>query len=257
MVPSTQPRVYLVGAGPGDPELLTLRALKVLQSARVVLFDALIGEGILDYAPVDALRVFVGKRAGKHRVPQSEIQEMLVYYAQKFGQVVRLKGGDPFVFGRGYEEQSYLESHHIQVEVVPGISSALAVPTAAQVPLTSRGISHGFWVVTGTTSSGELAHDVQLAARSTATVVVLMGMRKIREITRLFAKVGKADCPAMVVINGTLPGQQCIKGKVRDLAEAVVAEAPEGPGIIVIGEVVGLAPSQATQHIFSQILATS
>ncbi len=237
--------ITLVGAGPGDPDLITRKGLRALQRADVVLYDALVAPELLDEAPAHARKYFVGKRAGRHSMKQQQINELMVALARRYGHVVRLKGGDPFVFGRGQEEVEYARQYGIPTEVVPGISSCIAVPELQGVPPTSRGYSQSFWVMTATTREGKLAEDVRLAARSTATVVILMGLRKLREITALFSGAGRGEVPAMVVQNGTLPNERCFLGTVDTIATEVEAGAGEGPVIIVIGEVVRLHPSFA------------
>jgi uroporphyrin-III C-methyltransferase len=242
MVNAVTPKVTLVGAGPGDAELITLRGLKALRSASVVLYDALVNEELLAEAPKSARRIFVGKRAGHHRFRQEEINRLLVQSALLHGHVVRLKGGDPFVFGRGHEELTYVAQFGIETAVVPGISSCIALPELQGVPVTRRRCSESFWVLTGTTRRGTLSEDVALAARSSATVVILMGMRKLREIANLFSEQGKADLPAMVIQNGSLPTEKCVLGHVRDIAERVEAAGVGSPGIIVLGEAAALHP---------------
>lgn len=237
-----QPSLTLVGAGPGDPELITLKALRALETADIVLYDALVSKDVLDYIPAATPRISVGKRAGSHSQTQEDINRLIVESAFLYGHVVRLKGGDPFVFGRATEEITYAAQHGISTRVVPGISSALAVPAAVSIPLTSRGVSESFWVVTGTTMSGELSKDLALAAQSTATVVILMGMRKLRDIMELFQNCGRSDTPAAVIQNGTLPSQQYTAGTVSTLAELVKAADPGAPGIIIVGEVVRFGP---------------
>ncbi|RMF26077.1 MAG: uroporphyrinogen-III C-methyltransferase [Bacteroidetes bacterium] len=242
-------RISLVGAGPGDPELITLKGLRALRSADVVLYDALVNEALLEEAPRHALRVFVGKRAGRHSHSQSEINRLLVQYALSHGHVVRLKGGDPFVFGRGHEELSYARAFGIPVAVVPGLSSCTSVPALQQVPVTRRGVNDSFWVLTGTTRSGSLSKDVELAARSSATVIILMGMRKLREIAALFQAAGRGDTPALVVQSGSLPEERAVLGRVNDIAERVKEAQLGAPGIIVIGEVVALHPEYARGEV--------
>lgn len=171
-----EPRLTLVGAGPGDADLITLKAIKALQQADVVLYDALVNPALLEHAAAAAPKVFVGKRAGAHSLKQDEINKLIVDSAMAYGHVVRLKGGDPFVFGRGYEELAYADKFNIATEVVPGISSSIAVPELQQIPLTIRGVNESFWVITGTTSSGEISRDIPLAAQSSASVIILMGL---------------------------------------------------------------------------------
>src|SRR5688572_2474172 len=166
----------LVGAGPGDPELISLKGLKALQKANVILYDALVSKELLTVAQPGCKLVYVGKRKGKKEFPQEEINKLLVFYATRFENVVRLKGGDPNVFGRGHEELEFVSKHNIHVEIIPGISSAIAAPTAAGIPLTKRGLNESFWVITGTLSSGQMSNDIQLASQSSATVIILMGV---------------------------------------------------------------------------------
>lgn len=233
-------KLTLVGAGPGDPELLTLKGLRALQNADVVLYDALANPELLDFAPESALKVFVGKRAGHHRYSQEEINQLIVQYAFSHGHVVRLKGGDAFVFGRGHEEIEYADIFGIESEVVPGISSCIAVPELQKVPLTRRGVNESFWVMTGTTRGGKLSQDIAVAAQSSATVVILMGMKKLFAISRIFEKAGKRDMPIMVIQNGSRNEEKMVLGTVRTIVERVREAGIGAPGIIVIGEVVRL-----------------
>lgn len=242
MASSKQARITLVGAGPGDPELITLKGLRALKQADVVLYDALVNEEILEFASPQALKIYVGKRANNHRFKQEEINLMLVQYAFSHGHVVRLKGGDPFVFGRGHEEMNYAMAFGIPTLVVPGISSCIAVSELQGVPVTRRGLNESFWVLTGTTRTGNLSKDVSVAAQSSATAIILMGMRKIRQITKVFAAHGKADTPVMVIQNGSLPNERRVLGTVSTIADRVEQEGLGAPGIIVIGEVVSLHP---------------
>lgn len=230
-------RLTLVGAGPGDPDLLTVKALKVLAHADVVLYDALVSDEVLKHIPRGVRKVSVGKRAGMHILSQEEINALIVRYAKRYGHVVRLKGGDPFVFGRGQEEIDYAEAHGIPTQVVPGISSALAVPQHVGIPVTARGVSESFWVITGTTQAGELSRDIALAAQSTATVVILMGMRKLKEIMNIFADAGKSKTPVAVIENGTLPEERWVQGSVTTILEQVRQESFSSPAVIVIGDV--------------------
>ncbi|MFK7907363.1 MAG: uroporphyrinogen-III C-methyltransferase [Chitinophagales bacterium] len=238
--PSNAPKLTLVGAGPGDPELLTIKGLRALKEADVVLYDALANPELLDFAPESSLKVFVGKRAGHHRYSQAEINQLIVQYAFSHGHVVRLKGGDAFVFGRGHEEIEYAAVFGIESEVVPGISSCIAVPELQKVPLTRRGINESFWVLTGTTRAGQLSKDIAMAAQSSATVVILMGMRKLFDISRIFGKSGKGDMPVMVIQNGSRNSEKMVLGTVRTIVRQVREAEIGAPGIIVIGEVVRL-----------------
>ncbi len=238
MKPVIQPKVTLVGAGPGDPELITLKAVLALNRADVVLYDALIDPVLLDHAPASAIKLFVGKRVGKHSLPQEDTNQLCVSLAKKHGHVVRLKGGDPFVFGRGAEEVDYIETFGISTEVIPGITSAIAVPAAVGVPVTKRGVSESFWVVTGTTSSGQLSNDLALAAQSTATVVVLMGTKKLAEIVSVYRKFGQQDLPIAIIQSGTTSDEKITAGFIHDIEEKAFENKVEAPAIIIIGEVV-------------------
>lgn len=242
--PQKQALVTLVGAGPGDPELITRKGLRALQSADAVLYDALVSPELLAEAPSKALKIFVGKRAGSHYKKQAEINALLVQTALEMGHVVRLKGGDPFVFGRGYEEKTFVESHGISVNVVPGISSTTSLAGLQGVPVTSRGYADSFWVLTAHTRSGGVSEDLQLAAQSSATVIVLMGLRRLEQICALYTAAGKRDLPVMVIQNGSCPDEQCWMGTVADIATRVTQERGSGPGIIVIGKVVALHPER-------------
>lgn len=247
------PRITLVGAGPGDPDLLTIKGLKALQTANVVMYDALVNTEILKHAPSQSLKIYVGKRFNNHRYTQDEINLMLVQKAFEQGHVVRLKGGDSFVFGRGHEEITYADSFGIATEIVPGISSCIALPELQKVPVTRRGLNQSFWVLTGTTSSGELSEDVKIAATSSATAIILMGMRKLPEIANHFIKNGKAKTPVMVIQNGSLPTEKTVLGTVENIAKLVKYEGLGAPGIIIIGEVVGLHPELNYATVAQQI----
>ncbi len=233
-------KLILVGAGPGDPDLLTLKAIKALQQADVVLYDALANEDLLHYATSAKEKVFVGKRYGCHALSQQEINYLITGYAAAYNNIVRLKGGDPFVFGRAQEEIDAAVQAGIEVEVVPGISSALAVPASQMIPLTCRGINESFWVVTGTNRNGDLSKDIYLAAQSTATVIILMAMSKLENITEIFAQNGKAETPVAIIQNGTRPDAKMITGKVKDIFFRAQHAEISNPAIIVIGEVVNL-----------------
>ncbi|QJB35550.1 uroporphyrinogen-III C-methyltransferase [Chitinophaga oryzae] len=233
-----QPKLTLVGAGPGDPELITVKGMKAIQEAKVILYDALSSNELLDYAPAGCLRRFVGKRAGMHVYTQDEINRMIVKYALSYGSVVRLKGGDSFVFGRGQEEIAFAQQFGITAEVVPGISSAISVPGVNKIPVTARNVSEGFWVITGNTRNGNLSRDLQYAIQANTTVVILMGMSKLAEIAGIFAESGRGDTPAAIIQNGTLPNQQIGMGRVADLQEIAAAQQLCNPAIIVVGEVV-------------------
>lgn len=237
------PFLSLVGAGPGDPELITVKAIKAIKQASVILYDALINTDLLGYASPGAITHFVGKRFGCHALSQSEINHLIISYAFSHGRVVRLKGGDPFVFGRALEEIEAARHHGIAVEVIPGISSAMAVPASQMIPLTCRGINESFWVTTGTTRNGDISADIKLAAQSSATVIILMAMSKLESIMDIFRQYGKQDTPAAVIQNGTTEHEKMVLGTVKDIAYKSQYAGMANPAIIIIGEVVSLHPS--------------
>lgn len=232
------PQLSLVGAGPGDPELITLKAIRIIRQADVILYDALVNQDLLQYAAPGAHKQFVGKRYGCHALSQQEINELIVEMAYAHGHVVRLKGGDPFIFGRAVEEIEAAKKAGIPVNVVPGISSALAVPTMQMLPLTSRGVAESLWITTGTTRTGGISTDIRLAAQSTATVVILMAMSRLTEIMDIFAANGKEYTPVAIIQNGTTPEERILTGTVRDISLKAAAEGFANPAIIVVGEVV-------------------
>ena len=237
-------KITLVGAGPGHPDLITRAGLRALATADVVLYDALSADELLEETPAHCRRIFVGKRAGCHYRRQEEINQLLVDCAREYGHVVRLKGGDPFVFGRGQEERAFAEAHGIPVTVVPGVSSCIAVPELQGVAVTSRGYADSFWVVTAHTRNGGLSEDLFLAARSKATVVVLMGTRKLEEICALFDAEGRGDLPAMLIRNGSRPDERSVVATVNELGSRVRAQMGDetGPGILVFGRAVSQHP---------------
>lgn len=250
-----KPIVTLVGAGPGDPDLLTIKGAKALAEANVVLYDALANEELLSYAPKRAVKIFVGKRKGFHAYTQEQINQLIVDNALTYGHVVRLKGGDPFIFGRGGEEIDYVESFGIPTFVVPGISSSIAVPASQGISLTKRGVSESFWVITGTTSARKLSTDVALAAQSSATVVVLMGMSKLDEIVAIFQKEGKGETPVAIIQNGTTPEEKIGMGTISSIQQVVFEKKLSSPAIIVIGEVV--RDSKKSDRFYEELKSVS
>ncbi|ATP59221.1 uroporphyrinogen-III C-methyltransferase [Pedobacter ginsengisoli] len=249
-----EPRITLVGAGPGDPELITMKGANALKTADVVLYDALVNEGVLDYANPNAIKVYVGKRSGEHSYGQDAINKLMIDYALNYGHVVRLKGGDPFVFGRGYEELDFAAGYSVPVTVVPGLSSSISVPGLQQIPVTHRGLSESFWVVTGTTSSGKISNDLYEAARSKATVVVLMGLGKLKEIVKLFQNEGKNLLPVAAIQSGSTENEKLAVGTVDTIVELVEEKGIEAPALLIFGQVVSLHPSFQPIKDFYQAL---
>ncbi len=235
---TTAGKVYLVGAGPSDPGLLTIKGLKVLQRAQAVIYDALIGPGVYSLIPQSAEKIFVGKRAGRHSLRQEQISRLILEQALLGRIVVRLKGGDPFLFGRGAEELELLESHGIAYEIVPGVTSALAVPAYAGIPVTCRGVSSSVHILTGHKKEDE-ALDLDFAAllRAGGTYVFLMGMSALHEITTGFLQAGMApEMPAAVIAQGTGAGQRSVIAQLASLEQEVCRQGLQAPAVIVIGE---------------------
>lgn len=246
--------LLLIGAGPGDPELLTLKAIKALKKAEVVLYDALVSEQLLAYCNPECELVYVGKKPGIHQYQQIYINDMIVDYGRKYQNVVRLKGGDPFVFGRGHEELEHARAHGMNVEVIPGITSAISVPALNEIPLTKRGVNESFWVITGTTSSLEMSSDIHLAAQSSATIVILMGMRHLNKIVNIFSSARGQNEPIGVIQNGSRRDEQSVFGEAGNIVDLVKERGLSSPAIIVVGEVVRLGKSAVIQSVNSQVL---
>jgi uroporphyrin-III C-methyltransferase len=216
-----KPKLTLVGAGPGDPDLITVKGMKAIAQADVILYDALIDKDLLNYAKTDSIKIFVGKRGGKLSIKQEQINLLIVKHAYQYGDVVRLKGGDPFVFGRGHEEIEYAENFGILTEVIPGITSAISVPALQGIPVTRRGVSESFWVITGSTKEGKLSKDLELAAQSTATIIVLMGMNKLFEIVELYKRLNISETPVGIIQNGSTTSEVSGFGTMDDIIDVV------------------------------------
>lgn len=229
--------LILVGAGPGDPELLTIKGLKVIQKAEVLLYDALVSEELVQYAPKFCKKIYVGKRAGMHSMAQSAINSLILKYAER-NLVVRLKGGDPFVFGRGFEEMNIAIENDISVQVIPGVTSAISGPASVGIPVTTRGVSRSFWAVTATTAEGLLTEDLKLASQSSATIVIMMGLKKIDSIVKLIKKYRGCLEPMAVIQNATCANQQLTIGNAENVVHLFQSNKVDGPGIIVVGKVI-------------------
>lgn len=238
-------KVYLIGAGPGDPDLVTVKALKALQTADVVLLDDLVNRELLQHAP-NARVIEVGKRGGCKSTPQHFINRMMVALAEQGQVVARLKGGDPFLFGRGGEELLALRAANIPVEVIPGVTSGIAAPASIGIPVTHRELSHGVTLITGHTQNGE-EPDWRALVLGGTTLVIYMGMKRLASIvTDLLTAGMAADTPAAAIHQGTLPQQRHVVSTVAQLPMAVQQEGLTSPGIIVVGDVVRLAYSKGT-----------
>jgi len=233
-------KVYLVGAGPGDPGLMTVRGLQLLREAQVVVYDQLVNPALLEAVSPHAQQIFVGKQAGRHSIAQSDINEVLLNYALQGYCVVRLKGGDPFVFGRGGEEAESLADAGIAFEVVPGVSSAIAVPAYAGIPLTHRKLASSFAVVTGHEAiKSQCAVDWAKLATAVDTLVVLMGLHNLPAIVDKLIANGRApETPVAVIRQGTTGGQQAVVGTLIDIVDK--SAGLKAPALIVVGQVVKL-----------------
>jgi uroporphyrin-III C-methyltransferase len=243
-------KVFLIGAGPGDPDLITLKAVKALQTAEVILIDDLVNRALLAHAP-QARVVEVGKRGGCKSTPQHFINRMMIALATQGQTVVRLKGGDPFLFGRGGEEMQAMQQAGISVEIVPGITSGIAAPASIGIPVTHREFTHGVTFVTGHTQNGEKPDWQALVAGGT-TLVIYMGMKYLSAIVTDLLEAGMAsDLPAAAIQQGTTDQQRQVVSTLAALPAAVKQEGLESPAIIVLGEVVRLARQEALSELIA------
>ncbi|WP_407279652.1 uroporphyrinogen-III C-methyltransferase [Aromatoleum evansii] len=238
--------VYLVGAGPGDPELLTLRGARLVAGADAIVYDNLVSPAIVDLAPATAERHYVGKKAADHTLPQDDINQLLVRLAQAGKRVVRLKGGDPFIFGRGGEEMEVLVAAGITVEVVPGVTAAAGIAAYAGIPLTHRDHARSVVFTTGFLKDGALDLDWPMLARRGQTLVIYMGISRLPDICRELVAHGlPAETPAGVVERGTTPAQRVAVGTLANLPQVVADEGIRPPALTIVGDVVGLYPRLA------------
>jgi uroporphyrin-III C-methyltransferase len=237
---SSSPELILVGAGPGDPELITLKAYRVLQQASVILYGNLANKSLLDLAPTSCEKIYVGKLPYGEYTPQETIHELIREKAFSKGKVIRLKGGDPFIFGRGFEEILYAREQGIPVSYIPGITSMQA-SGLCDIPLTHRHISQSIWIVSGTKKDGSLSGDLKLAMRSKATVVIYMGMKKLKEIAGVYREEGLGNMPAAIIQHASLSHQRMIRGPVAELPELAQRNQLTHPSIIIIGQVAAIA----------------
>ncbi|MEO5995409.1 MAG: uroporphyrinogen-III C-methyltransferase [Chitinophagaceae bacterium] len=234
-----KPELIVVGAGPGDPELLTMKAYKALQEADVVLYDNLINKELLQFTRADCEKQYVGKQPYGNYTPQETILELIREKAFSKGKVIRLKGGDPFIFGRGFEEILYARGLGIPASYIPGITT-MQTAGLEDIPLTHRNISEGFWVMTGTKKDGSLTNDLKLAIQSNATVVIYMGMKKLSVIAETYNDVGLGNMPAVIIQHATLPQKKLAKGFIKDLPSLAEQQHISHPALIIIGRVVDI-----------------
>ena len=233
-------KVYLTGAGPGDIELMTIKSARVIREADIIIYDKLANPEILDMAKESAVLKYVGKQDGKHSSPQDEINEIIYQSSKNYENVVRLKGGDPFVFGRGGEEAIYLYDRNVKFEIIPGITSAVSVPAYAGIPVTHRGVTTSFRVVTGhETPNKKISQTEWQTFLNDETIVFLMGFHNIKLIVRKLLKIGKRrDYPCAVISKGSTPEQEVTVGTLENITER--SKGMPTPAIIVVGEVVNL-----------------
>ncbi|NPA62219.1 MAG: uroporphyrinogen-III C-methyltransferase [Methanococci archaeon] len=235
-------KVILVGAGPGDPELITVKGLNAIKKADVIVYDNLISKDLLDYAKDNVELIYVGKRKGMHSFKQEEINKILVEKAKERKLVVRLKGGDPFVFGRGGEEILELKKHNIPYEIIPGITSAIAVPEVAEIPITHRKVATSFTVVTGHEAEDKEKKQVNLSELNADTIVILMGITNLEKLVNDLLKNPKRNenTPVAIILEGTTENQKVIKGTLGNIVDKAKKEGIKPPGVIVVGDVVNV-----------------
>ena len=231
------PELFVLGAGPGDPELITMKGYKVLQRANVVLYDNLANTELLKLCRPDCEKVYVGKQPYGDYTPQENIHELIRQYAFTKGMVVRLKGGDPFIFGRGFEEIIFARQHGIKTHFIPGITSMQA-SGFEDIPLTHRSVSESVWMIAGTKKDGSLSADLKMAMQSNATVVIYMGMKKLAEISEAYVHAGYGNTPAAIIQHASLPKQRSAIGMARNLEWLASEHRLTYPAIIIIGDVV-------------------
>ncbi|TWB23650.1 uroporphyrinogen-III C-methyltransferase [Nitrospirillum amazonense] len=258
--PNVTGRASLVGAGPGDPELLTVKALRRIESADVLLYDKLVDPRILDLAPAHARRIDVGKRCGRHEMSQAAINRLIVSHAQAGAHVVRLKGGDPMVFGRAGEELAALAAAGVVAEVVPGITVACAAAASMAMPLTQRGYSRSLHLITGHARQDGGAdeilptHDWNALAACDGTIAIYMGGRTLAQVTqRLLAAGLDPATPAIAIENATLEAERRLPGTVADIAARVAAAAVTGPTLVLVGRVVALRRQDAVESAMNEV----
>ena len=230
------PELIVVGGGPGDPDLITVKALKALQQTPVVLYDNLVNKELLAHTANGCEHIYVGKLPYGAYTPQEDIHKLILEKAFAKGKVLRLKGGDPFIFGRGFEEILFAREHGIRTSYIPGITSMQATGLY-DIPLTFRSISESVWIVTGTKKDGSLSNDLQLAMQSKATVVIYMGMKRLEEISTAYIQRGYGDMPAAIIQHASLPYSKLATGTAKDLPQMALDQQLTHPSIIIIGQV--------------------
>ncbi len=234
-------KVILVGAGPGDKDLMTQKGIKALEQTDCVFYDYLLNEDILEYAP-QAEKIYVGKRKGNHALPQKDLSRLLKEKAMSGKNIVRLKGGDPFIFGRGADEQEYLRAYHINVEIIPGVTSATAIPATLGIPLTARGTAASVAFVSGHREKGSDSLEIDIP--NTDTIVFLMGLTRLEVIIKALKKSGRFEgTPVAVISRGTRPDEKIIYGTIQNIQNKVAEQKPVAPALIIVGETIKYAHS--------------
>ncbi len=237
------PKLSIVGAGPGDPELITMKGLRHIRHADVVLYDALVNVELLHYCKPDAKKIFVGKRVNRPSFTQQRINDLIKHSCQHYDHVVRLKGGDPFVFGRGFEELMTAKGDNYSVEIIPGISSSTAAAASVHVPVTLRNVSRSFWVMTGTTSMDRMAADILIASQSSATIVIMMGLRRMAKIRTVMMKYMDSTTPIAIIWSATCSDSSMLLSTLDRVGEDLheMNQIPDGPATIIVGAVIKAA----------------
>ncbi|KAA3628083.1 MAG: uroporphyrinogen-III C-methyltransferase [Bacteroidetes bacterium] len=250
MKKKSKAKLSLVGAGPGDPDLITIKGVRALQSADVILYDALVDTRLLEYRSDGTDCIYVGKRAGQPYIAQEEINQLIVDLALKDdGQhVVRLKGGDPFIFGRGFEEIQFAAAKAIETEVIPGLSSGLAAPAVSRIPLTFRGLSREVRLITAATREGRISEELLDAVGTKGTLVIYMGVKALPKIVRAFQEKSLGQKPVVVIQEGTNKNEKIVFGEINSIIQNCKKENIQAPALIIIGEVVGLHPEFQKQE---------
>lgn len=231
-------KLILVGTGPGDPELITVKGLNAVKSADVILYDALLDKKILEEARDGAEKIFVGKKGYEHGTSQEDINKMCVEYVQQNKVVVRLKGGDPYIFARGHEEVEYASSFNLDCQVIPGLSSSTSLATIQGVPLTLRGVAGGFSVISAINKEDKLTEELKNSVTNSMTVVILMGFQKLSEICKLYKTVKKDSTPIMIIENGTMENEKSVIGTIENIEALARKKAMAPPAIIIVGDVI-------------------
>ncbi len=238
-LPVIKPELIVAGAGPGDPDLISVKALRALQEANVVLYDNLINKSLLEHTRPDCEKIYVGKLPYGEYTPQETIHALIAEKAFSKGKVVRLKGGDPFIFGRGYEEILFAREKGIAASYIPGITSMQAVGLD-DIPLTFRTLSESIWILTGTKKDGSLSGDLKQAMNSKATVVIYMGVKKLADIARIYEEEGQGAMPAAIIQHASMPIRKIVKGVIRELPALAVQQQITHPAVIIIGPVANI-----------------